>query len=175
MFSVSRLTTYDSRLTRPFPVSDFSIEHGHAEYSDAELLEQARGNAQAVILATVAFLEERGIPPVEWAVAIGETFARGWGEPRPWDAGEFLDAMLTNLRALGAEVKQAELGIDRAEATTTGFPDPELSALFGIDPSHAAVFHAAAAAIAAPRGLRLTWDTKTDGVTRFVVERIGEG
>jgi hypothetical protein len=156
-------------------MSDFSIEHGHAEYSDAELLEQSRGNAQALILATVAFLEERGIPPAEWATAIGETFARGWGDPRPWDAGEFLDAMLTNLRTLGAEVKQADLGVDHAEATTTGFPDPELCALLGVDPSHAALFHAAAAAIAAPRGLRWTWALEPDGVTRFVVERVGEG
>jgi len=156
-------------------VSDFSIEHGYAEYSDAELLEQARDNAQALILATVAFLEERGIPTEEWAAAIGGSFARGWGDPRPWDAGEFLDAMLTNLRALGAQVKQAELGVDRAEATTTGFPDPELSALFDVDPSRAAVLHAAAAAIAAPRGLRWTWQLQPDGITRFVVERVGEG
>jgi hypothetical protein len=154
--------------------SDFTIEHGHAEYSNAELLEQARRNAQALILATVAFLEERGVPPAEWAVGIGETFARGWGDPRPWDAGEFLDAMLTNLRALGAEVKETELGVDQATATTTGFPDPELCALFGVDPSHAAVFHNAAAAIAAPRGLRWTWQVQPDGVTRFVVERVGE-
>jgi len=159
----------------PSPSSDFTIEHGHAEYSDAELLEQARSNAQALILATVAFLEERGTPPAEWAAAIGETFARGWGDPRPWDAGEFLDAMLTNLRALGAEVKAAELGVERAEATTTGFPDRELCTLFAVDPAQAAVFHDAAAAIAAPRGLRWTWQMEPDGVTRFVVERIGEG
>ena len=156
-------------------MSDFSIEHGHAEYSDAELLEQARGNAQALILATVAFLQERDIPPAEWAAAIGETFARGWGDSRPWDAGEFLDAMLTNLRALGAEVKQAEFGVVYAEATTTGFPNPELCALFGVDPSHAAVISNAAAAIAAPRGLRWTWELEPNGVTRFVVERVGEG
>src|SRR5215212_680443 len=155
-------------------VSDFSIEHGYAEYSDAELLEQARDNAQALILATVAFLEERGIPTEEWAAAIGGSFARGWGDPRPWDAGEFLDAMLTNLRALGAQVKQAELGVDHAEATISGFPDVELCALVGVDPSHAAEFHGAAAAIAAPRGLRWTWETAPDGVTRFVVERVGE-
>src|SRR5215212_7493642 len=153
----------------PSPPSDFSIEHGHAEYSDAELLEQARGNAQALILATVAFLEERGVSPAEWAAAIGETFARGWGDLRPWDAGEFLDAMLTNLRALGAEVKEAELGVDHAEATTTGFPDRELCALFGVDSSHAAVFHNAAAVIAAPRGLRWRWQMEAGGVTRFVV------
>jgi hypothetical protein len=159
----------------PSPSSDFSIEHGHAEYSAAELLEQAQSNAQALILATLAFLEERGIPPAEWATAIGEIFARGWGDPRPWDAGEFLDAMLTNLRALGAEVKQTDLGVDHAEASISGFPDSELCALFGVDPSHVALFHGAAAAIAARRGLRWTWELEPDGVTRFVVERVGEG
>ena len=152
-------------------MSGFSIEHGHADYSDAELLEQARGNAQAVILATIAFLEARSIAPQEWAGAIGETFGRGWGEPRPWDAGEFLDAMLTNLRALGAEVVDFELGVERATAVTVGFPDPELCALFGIDPARAAVFHEAAAAIAAPRGLRWTWELGPKGVTRYAVVR----
>lgn len=156
----------------PTPSSDFSIEHGHADYSDAELLEQARANAQALILATVAFLEDRGIPPLAWAASIGETFAAGWGETRPWDAGEFLDAMLTNLRALGAEVIAVELGVDRAEATIAGFPDPALCALFGLEPARAAVIHNAAAAIAAPRGLTWTWEMGEDGATRFVVSRL---
>jgi hypothetical protein len=154
----------------PPPSSDFSIEHGHGDYTDAELLEQARGNAHALILATVAFLEKRGIPPSEWAAAIGETFGAGWGEVRPWDAGEFLDAMLTNLRALGAEVLEVELGVERAEATTSGFPDPTLCELFGVDPAQAAAIHDAAAAIAAPRGLNWSWTPGTDGTTRYLVE-----
>ena len=103
-------------------MSDFTIDHGHAEYSDAELLEQARDNAQALMLATVAFLEERGIPPEEWAAAIGETFARGWGDVRPWDAGEFLDAMLTNLRALGAEVETVDVGRGPGRSNDDRFP-----------------------------------------------------
>ena len=148
-----------------------SFEHGHAEYTDAELLEQARGNAQALILATIVFLRERGIPPREWAAAIGKTFSGGWGAPRPWDAGEFLDAMLTNLRALGAEVVSTELGVDRAEAVTTGFPDEELCALFGVEPEQAALFHEAAGQIAAARGLRWRWELGEDGLTRYVVER----
>lgn len=159
----------------PSPPSDFSIEHGHADYTDAELLEQARGNAQALILATVAFLEQRGIPTSDWAAAIGETFAAGWSEVRPWDAGEFLDAMLTNLRALGAEVTAVELDVDRAEAAIAGFPDPALCALFGVDPARAAVLHDAAAAIAAPRGLLWSWRFGGDGATRLVVERKAEG
>lgn len=156
----------------PSPV--FDIEHGHADYSAPELLEQARQNAQATILATVAFLESRGIPPREWAAAIGETFSRGWGEPRPWDAGEFLDAMLTNLRALGAEVRAVDLGVDHAEAETTDFPDPELCALVGVSPEAAAIFHEAASSIAAPRGLRWAWQIGEDGATRYLVERVAE-
>ena len=152
-------------------MTDFTIEHGHEEYSEGELLEQARGNAQALILATIAFLDARGIAPEEWAAAIGETFGRGWGEPRPWDAGEFLDAMLTNLRALGANVVEVEFGVERATATTTGFPDPELCALLGVSPERAAIVHDAAAVIAAPRGLRWTWDTGADGRTHFHVAR----
>jgi hypothetical protein len=155
-------------------MTDFTIEHGHDEYSDGELLEQARGNAQALILATVAFLDARGIAPQEWAAAIGETFGRGWGEPRPWDAGEFLDAMLTNVRALGAEVVEVDLGVARATAATTGFPDPELCALLGIEPARAAMFLESAAAIAAPRGLRWQWELGVDGVTRYVVARRGD-
>jgi len=148
------------------------FEHGHAEYSDGELLEQARANAQALILATIAFLDGRGVSPREWAEAIGETFSRGWGEPRPWDAGEFLDAMLTNLRALGAEVVSAELGVDRAEATTSGFPDRKLCALLGVAPEQVALLHEAAGAIAAPRGLRWTWSLDDAEITHFAVERV---
>lgn len=160
----------------PTPVTQHptpSFEHGHAEYTDGELLEQARGNAQALILGTIPFLEKRGIPPEEWAAALGETFSQGWGDPRPWDAAEFLDAMLTNMRALGAEVVSVDLQVERAEAATTGFPDPELCALFGVSPERAAVFHEAAGQIAAARGLRWTWEMSEDGVTRFVVERDG--
>ena len=153
--------------------SGFEIEHGHADYSDAELLEQAQSNAQALVIATVAFLDERGIPLDEWAEAVGRTFARAWDEPRPWDAGEFMDAMLTNLRSLGAEVVSANLGTDRAEAVTTGFPAPELCALFGVDLARAARFNDVAAIIARDRGLTWTWRLDGDR-TRYVVERASE-
>ena len=109
----------------------FEIEHGHAEYAAAELLEQARANAQALLLGTVAFLREQGVDAGAWAAALGEAFGRGWGEARPWDAAEFLDAMLTNYRALGAEILAARLGTETAEATLGPFPDPDLCALLG--------------------------------------------
>ena len=52
-----------------------------------------------------------------WTVQI----ALAWDDTRAWEAGEFLDAILTNLRSLGATVLSAQLGVDHAEATTIGF------------------------------------------------------
>ena len=135
------------------------------------MLEQAAGNAQALILGTIAFLQARGIAPREWAESLGETFSQAWGTPRPWDAGELLDAMLTNLRSLGAVVDDVQLDVDRAEAVIDGFPDPELCQAFGVEPAAAADFHAAAGVIAAQRGLRWSWELLPDGRTRLVVER----
>ena len=152
----------------------FEIEHGHEDYSAEELLEQARANAQATVIATAGFLHARGVPLAEWAAALGALFARGWDEPRPWDAGEFLDAMLTNYRAMGAAVESVALGEVRAEAVTTGFPDPDLCALFGVEVTVAAAFNDATAAIAAQRGLAWTWDL--DGArTRYLVVATGDG
>ena len=152
---------------------DFSIEHGHRDYTYSELLEQAQRNAQALILATISFVEARGIPPGEWAEAVGRSLSRGWGEPRPWDAGEFLDAMLTNLRALGAEVIDASLTVERATATTAGFPDRELCEVLGVDPASADVMFDAIVAIAAPRGIDWTWQRGADGTVRHLVTRKG--
>jgi hypothetical protein len=144
--------------------------HGFADYTAEELLEQARANAQAAIMATALFLHRKGIPLSEWAAALGETFSLAWDAPRPWEAGEFLDAMLTNLRALGADVVSSDLGIDRAEAVTTGFPDLALCELFGIDPALVVAFNDSAAKLAADRGLTWTWTRERDRV-RYTVRQ----
>ena len=150
---------------------EFEIEHGHEEYAVAELLEQAQANAQATVIATVAFLRERGIPLEEWTDVVGRRFARGWDEPRPWDAGEFMDAMLTNLRSLGATVVSADLESDRAEAVTVGFPNPDLCVQLGVEVALAARFNDAAGVIARDRGLSWAWHLEGAN-TRFVAARV---
>jgi hypothetical protein len=138
--------------------------------TDDELLEQAQANAQAAIIATVAFLRDEGLSIEHWAHALGGTFALGWDDPRPWDAGEFLDAMLTNFRSIGATVLSSQIGDDAAEADIRDFPDLELCALFGVDPQQVALFNNATAVIASQRGL--TWEWRlADGQTHYVVRR----
>lgn len=150
---------------------DFGIEHGHDAYTVEELLEHARANAQLAIMATAVFLDDQGVSLDAWTGAIGRVFARGWGEPRPWDAGEFLDAILTNIRAVGGEVVSAVLEPERAEAVTVGFPDPDLCDQFGVDVALAARYNDAIAPIAAERGLSWVW-TLDGEQTRYVVGRV---
>jgi hypothetical protein len=138
-----------------------------------ELLEQAQSNAQAAIIATVAFLRDEGISLDRWADSLGRTFARGWDEPQPWEAGEFMEAMLINLRSLGATIIASDLGTDHAEATTTGFPDADLCALFGVASDQVARFNDATTVFARDRGL--TWAWTLDGeVTRYTADRTEE-
>ncbi len=148
----------------------------YADYGNDELLEQAQGNAQAAIIATVVFLRDQGVPIGDWTAALGRSFALEWGEPEPWGPDEFLDAMLTNYRSLGATVGRAELGPERSEAEISGFPDPDQCERFGVDLVDVARFHDTAAKIAADRGLRWIW-TLVDAATartRFVVVPTGE-
>ncbi|HKG26794.1 MAG TPA: hypothetical protein VKB09_14185 [Thermomicrobiales bacterium] len=144
---------------------------GYAEDTTEELLEQAQSNGQATIIATIAFLTEHRLPIADWIASLGRTFALAWDEPEPWDAGEFLDAMLTNFRSLGATVLASDLSPDRAEATTTGFPDPELCAIFGVDPALVAAFNDIPASLAADRSLSWEW-FRTGEETRYSVRRL---
>jgi hypothetical protein len=146
----------------------------YAEYSAGELLEQAQQNAQATIMATALFLHRKHVPLEEWTAFLGETFALAWDDQREWDAGEFLDAILTNLRALGATVVSADLGVDRAEAVTVGFPDPALAELLSIDPAISVRFHDATRVLAEKLGLTWTWQRERERV-RLTVTRPESG
>lgn len=135
-----------------------------------ELLEQAQSNAQAAIIATVAFLLAEDVPLERWTESLGRTFALGWDEPQPWDAGEFMEAMVINLRSLGATILSSDLGAGHAEALTSGFPDPELCALFGVEIDQVARFNDATAVFARERGINWTWEF--DGAqTRYAADR----
>jgi hypothetical protein len=144
---------------------------GYDEDSTEELLEQSQSNGQATIIATIAFLTERKIPIADWTASLGRTFGLAWDEPEPWDAGEFLDAMLTNFRSLGATILTSTLEPDHADATATGFPDPELCAIFNVDPALVAAFNDIPASLAADRSLTWEW-FRTGEETRYSVRRL---
>jgi hypothetical protein len=137
--------------------------------STESLLEQSQQNAQGMILATIAVLDDLGLLPEAWADAVAERFSASWGIEEPWEPAEFLDAMLTNYRSMGATAHSVDSTDDHATATISGFPDDELAELFGVAREDAAIFHRIAGGIASRRGLIWTWDLLDDGDTRFNV------
>ena len=139
------------------------------EETTETLLEQSQQNAQAMILATISLLDDLGVLPEAWADGLGERFSAAWGDEEPWEAGEFLDAMLSNYRSLGATVIDSDFGDQRATATISGFPDEELCQVFMVDPADAHVFHRVAAEIARRRDLVWTSVIADEAVT-FMVE-----
>ena len=133
------------------------IDHGHAEYSVEELLEQCQGNAASLLLATLSVLAEQGISVDAWAAGVAQIFARSWEREELWTAGEYLDALLTNFRSLGATVAAAYLGETEATAAIENYPDEELARMLGVDPAFVeAMFHVGVH-LAGLWGLRLRW------------------
>ena len=106
---------------------------------------------------------------VDRADAVGERFALTWGSEDDWEAEEFLDAMMTNYRSLGATVVSVETDDDTATAVISGFPDEDLTETFGVAAGDAAVFHRVAGVIAKSRGLVWTTELLDEGDLRFTV------
>lgn len=135
-----------------------------------ELLDLSRANAQAVVMATAAFLENSGIPVDAWVSYVGRVFASSWDPLLALTAGEFLDAMLTNYKSFGAEVLSTKLGDDAAEATITGFPKPELGIELQIDTTLAMPYLNVPEALAADNGLQWNWSVDGQRI-RLMVSR----
>ena len=144
-------------------------ENSYLDETPESLLEQAQYNAQAMMLATISVLDDLGVLTEAWADAVGERFALTWGSEDDWEAEEFLDAMMTNYRSLGATVVSVETDDDTATAVISGFPDEDLTETFGVAGSDAAVFHRVAGVIAKSRGLVWTTELLDEGDLRFTV------
>ena len=145
--------------------STSEIIHGHADYMSGELLEQSQGNAASLLLATLSVLTEQGIAVDAWAAGVARVFARSWEREASWSAAEYLDALLTNLRSLGATVAAVDLGVPEPSATIRDYPDDDLADALGVDVAFGeAMFHAGAH-LADRLGLDLHWQREDDRVT----------
>lgn len=133
-----------------------------------ELLDLARANAQALIIATTGYLTQAGIPLEGWSGYLGQVFANSWDESMTGDPKAFLDAVLTNYKAIGAQVHSTKTEAGRVEAVISGFPSQELCEELDADCSLAESYNDAAAHVAERLGLTWWWGT-SDGMTTLVV------
>ena len=132
-----------------------------------ELLDLARANAQALIIATTGYLAQAGIPLEGWSGHLGQVFANSWDDSMAGDPKLFLDAVLTNYKAIGAQVHSTKSEPGRAEAVISGFPNEGLCEELDADCSLAEAYNDAAAHVAERLGLTWWWGT-SDGTTTLV-------
>lgn len=130
--------------------------------STGELLDLARANAQALIIATTGYLAQAGIPLEGWSAYLGSVFANAWDESMVNDPEAFLQAVLTNYQTLGATIVSTTIEEHRAEAVISGFPDDDLCAELDADCSLALAYHDLVAPVAERLGLTWWWGTSDD-------------
>ncbi|MFM9107550.1 MAG: hypothetical protein ACKOWF_12725 [Chloroflexota bacterium] len=123
----------------------------------AELLDLGGRNLVAFVIQTAGFLELHGISPETWAAHLGAEAAAALGPHEPWDADEFMAAMLVNYVAAGAVVIDAALDRDYARAVIGNLPPPALCRELGAPLSVMDCLHEMPAPIAAAGGLRWSW------------------
>lgn len=127
-----------------------------------ELLDLARANAQALIIATTGYLAQAGIPLEGWSEYLGSVFANSWDDSMAGDPELFLQAVLTNYRTLGARVISTTFEEGRAEAVISGFPDDDLCAELEADCSLALAYHDLVKPVAERLGLTWWWGAGDD-------------
>ena len=138
------------------------IEHGHAAYTDEELLEQSQFNAQALLLASGRALGEDPGATEAWTQRVAEIFLRTWDREREWGAPDLLDALLTNYRSFGAQVIEANLDTTPSTATIAELPDVGLVEAMGLRDSDADAIFMIGARLASALGHELTWTREAE-------------
>jgi hypothetical protein len=142
-----------------------SSEITHEDDTCEELLDLSRANAQAIILATASFLRECDVPVEAWANALGRTFADAWDEDLAMTPADFLDAMLTNFKAIGASVIRADLSNPVATATLGDFPQVGLCRELGVEDTAADPYLDIPRELAGRLGLSWGWERTSRGLT----------
>ena len=122
-----------------------------------ELLDLARANGQALIVATTGYLAQAGIPLEGWSAYLGSVFANSWDDSMAGNPEAFLLAALTNYKALGATVISTTFDEGRAEAAITGFPDEDLCLELDADCSLALAYNDLVTPVAEQLGLTWWW------------------
>lgn len=143
-------------------ISERGVTDAEMNRSVEELLDLARANAQALVIATTGYLAQAGIPLEGWSAYLGSVFANSWDDSMANDPEAFMQAVLTNYQAFGAEVVSTTFDEGRAEAVITGFPDDGLCAELEADCSLALAYNDLVAPVAEQLGLTWWWGTSDD-------------
>ncbi len=135
------------------------------EFTTQEIAEHARGNAAALILATIAYFNNSGGDAAAWMASVGKQFSLAWETSKQLGAKGAIDGIALNVVAFGGTLLHLEGDIAEAKATFTGWPVAEDLHYFGLTIADADTFWTIFQTIADHLNLHYSWQREGDNVT----------
>ena len=117
----------------------------------------AQINLQALVIATMAYLDREGLSIDHWIEGVGSIFANHWVPEEFTSSADVLHEVLRTYRSFGATIDEVDTEAIPATATISGFPDIYLCELFGMSPHVVARHNKIVQQIATAIGYDLTW------------------
>ncbi|MDQ3523694.1 MAG: hypothetical protein M3451_01410 [Chloroflexota bacterium] len=144
------------------PEVGYEIEHGHAAYTDAELLDQSQLNAQSLVLATFEAIGDDQELLDRMVDRIAATFANAWDTDREWQPAEVLDSLLTNFRSFGGSVESQESDDDTTTAVVSDLPSSYLCEILDVSQARFLPMMAICERLVRALGCEFEWSHDTD-------------
>jgi hypothetical protein len=143
----------------------------NTEFTTEELLSQARGNATAFVLTTIAYLKERGLAVEDYVAFFGRQFAPGWDELRAQPVVDVARTATLNAVSVGSTLGSLSGDEARAEVLITGWPEgEEISSVLGLEQSDSDAMWDSFYPIMERLRIRYAW-RREDGEVRLIFER----
>jgi hypothetical protein len=141
-----------------------------ASFSNEEILQQAQGVVNAMILVTAAYVKKQGLSASDWVEFAGNQLAPGWEQLRGQGAKEIARVAALNGAAAGGSLRSLAGDDARGEAVINYRPPQEMLDAFGVTQDEADGFFDAFAPIARYLGMSFSWERQGDEV-RLVFSR----
>lgn len=139
-------------------------------FTNDELLEQAKGNAIAFMLVTLAYLKRTGGSAVDWARFAGAALAPDWADAATFDAMQLGRIWALNFASMGGAVPALQGDAQRAELIVTDWPSGQVLTALGLTREDADPAMELVPLLTRSVGATATWtragDTMTIVITR---------
>lgn len=101
-------------------------------FTNDELLEQAKGNATAFMLVTLAYLKRTGGSATDWTRFAASALASGWTEAANFDAMQLGRVWALNFVSTGGVAQSPQGDAQRAELIVSDWPSGEFLGMLGL-------------------------------------------
>jgi hypothetical protein len=141
------------------------------EFTTEELLSQAQGNATAFVLATIAYLKERGLAVDDYVSFFGRRFAPGWEELRDQPLTAVARTAALNAVSVGGILRSLSGDEARAEVLVEGWPDEGVWGVLGLGRGDGEAMWDSFEPIMESLGIHYSWRHDDEGAVRMTFER----